>query len=405
MRTSQFIQARFNVSFHSIRTFRNARVAAIRADGMCSSFEFNFDRWHDAHAVGDYKSIVSFITLFSESVMVRFAPFIVLVLACTSFAQTPPSTPSDAAAPKAALTVKAPETYDPARLPDDQYGRMVRYGKELTDRTFAYIGPEVKNPAMRYAGNNLACSSCHELSATKAFAIPWVGVYASFPRYQAREDEIGTLEDRINGCMERSMAGKRLPFDSREMKAFVTYMQYLAQGVPVGTKVKGQGLPPFDEPDRRADPAAGSTVFKDKCAACHGADGAGVRAGPEGSASGYAFPPLWGKDSFSNGAGTNRMLTVSAFIKNNMPRDTTYLQPQLTDDETYDVAAFVLSHDRPVKQGLEADFPARWNKPVDAAYAPYVDGASADQHRYGPFEPLREKMEALKPQLMKGGVK
>ena len=309
------------------------------------------------------------------------------------------------AAPTGAFVIRPAEAYDTSKLPDDHYGRLARYGKELTDRTFAYIGPEVKNTKMRFAGNNLACASCHQASATKKFAIPWVGAHATFPQYRAREDEVSTVEERINGCMERSMAGKKLPLDSREMKAFVTYMHFLSKDVPTGGKVEGQGLPPFKAPNRRADPAAGSTVYAEKCASCHGAEGAGLRAGAPGSATGYTFPPLWGKDSFNNGAGMSRLLFASSFIKTNMPQGAQYGQPQVTDDEAYDVAAFVLSHPRPVKAHLERDFPGRWNKPVDSAFPPYVDGAPADQHKYGPFGPLQDNMKALKDTLMKSSAK
>lgn len=307
--------------------------------------------------------------------------------------------PATASAPPSAskLSVGPPEAYDVSRLPDDDYGRMVRYGKDLTDRTYAYIGPEVKNPKMRYAGNNLACASCHEASGTKKFAIPWVGVHATFPQYRGRENQVSTVEERVNGCMERSMAGKALPLGSKEMKAFVTYMHFLSKGVPVGAKVEGQGVPPFSPPNRRADTVAGGQLFAGKCASCHGANGAGIRGGALGSATGYTIPPLWGPDSFNHGAGMNRLLTASAFIKANMPLGTTHDQPQLSDDEAYDVAAFVLSHGRPLKAHTERDFPARWNKPVDAAFPPYVDGASADQHRYGPYPPLQENMKKLKP--------
>ena len=45
-----------------------------------------------------------------------------------------------------------------------------------------------------------------------------------------------------------------------------------------------------------------------------------------------------------------------------------FTQYVLTDDEAFDVAAYVLSQPRPVKAGLDKDFPARWNKPVDAAF-------------------------------------
>ncbi|MFY4754910.1 c-type cytochrome [Campylobacter jejuni] len=33
-----------------------------------------------------------------------------------------------------------------------------------------------------------------------------------------------------------------MPSDAPEMKAMLTYMQWLSQGVPVGAKIEGQGL-------------------------------------------------------------------------------------------------------------------------------------------------------------------
>jgi thiosulfate dehydrogenase len=297
--------------------------------------------------------------------------------------------------------IKDAAAYDVSKLPDDPYGRLVRYGKELTEKTPALLGPEAKNAKLRYAGNNLACASCHEAAGTKSFAIPWVGAHAIFPQYRAREDAISTLEERVNGCMERSMNGKPLPLDSQEMKAFMAYMHFLSKDVPVGTRVEGQGLPAYTPPARRADVQAGAQVYAGKCASCHGADGAGVRAGKAGDGQGYLFPALWGPDSFNNGAGMNRLLTAAAFIKNNMPLGTTHASPQLSDDEAYDVAAYVLSQPRPVKAGLDKDFPARWNKPVDAAFGPYVDGAPAEQHKYGPFQPLMENMKKLRPEAAK----
>lgn len=285
-------------------------------------------------------------------------------------------------------------------LPKDAYGELVRYGHELTTRTFAVIGPEVQERSMRFAGNNLACTSCHQNDATKPYAMPWVGVAATFPQYRAREDAISSVEERVNGCMERSMNGQALPLDSREMKAFAAYIHYMSRGVPVGAKVEGAGAKQIKVPNRRADLAAGEAVYARNCAACHGVDGQGQRRGKPGDAEGYVFPPLWGKDTFNNGAGMNRMLTAAAFIKHNMPQGTTHAAPVLSDDEAFDVAGYVLSKPRPIKAGLDKDFPARWNKPVDAAFPPYVDGASAEQHRYGPYPPLmdmaKQRAEAMR---------
>ena len=301
-----------------------------------------------------------------------------------------------------AQTEDAGKKYDVENLPNDHYGRLVRYGKHLSEKTFEVIGPEVADKKMRFAGNNLACTNCHQEAATKKFAMPWVGAQATFPQYRGRENDISTIEERVNGCMERSMNGKALPFDSKEMKAFATYIHFLSKGIPVGNTVEGQGLPKFTPPDRASNISAGEKVYAEKCAVCHGQDGAGLRNGKPGEAKGYTFPPLWGKDTFNNGAGMNRLLTAASFIKTNMPLGASHGQAQLTDDQSYDVAGFILSKPRPIKANLDKDFPARWNKPVDAAFPPYVDGAPAEQHKYGPFQPLFENMKRLKPVLDKG---
>ena len=167
----------------------------------------------------------------------------------------------------------------------------------------------------------------------------------------------------------------------------------------MGAQIEGAAVLQTAVRNRRADVKAGSVVYVAKCAVCHGADGlgkrAGKRAGKRGDAQGYTFPPLWGPDSFNNGAGMNRLLTTTRFIRQNMPLGASHTATVLNDDEAYDVTAFMLSKPRPIKAHLEADFPARWNKPIDAAFPPYMLGATADQHRYGPFPPLAEKQRQM----------
>lgn len=287
---------------------------------------------------------------------------------------------------------------DADKLPAGHYKDLVKYGKDLTEKTYAHIGPEVKDKAMRFAGNNLSCTSCHQGAASKPFAMPWMGVSASFPQYRAREDDISTVEERVNGCMQRSMNGKPLAFDSKEMKAYVAYIAFLSQGIPVGAKLEGAATLQSKMPNRRANVEAGAHVYVAKCAVCHGDNGQGQRAGQVGDAQGYTFPPLWGPDSFNDGAGMNRVVMATRFIKHNMPSGVSHDTTVLTDDEAYDVAAFMVSQPRPKKANLEADFPARWNKPVDAAFPPYML-ASPDQHKYGPFPPLAEKQKQMAEQI------
>lgn len=302
-----------------------------------------------------------------------------------------------AVASDAPITVKLVDhpVPDMNKLPPGPYKELVQYGHELTTRTFAHIGPEVVDVRKRFAGNNLACASCHQQAATKPFAMPWTGVSATFPQYRGREDDISTVEERVNGCMERSMSGKALPLDSREMKAFVTYISFLSRGIPVGATVEGAGMVQSKMPNRRANLDNGAKVYAAQCAACHGDNGQGVRAGQPGDAQGYVFPPLWGPDTFNNGAGMNRLAMATRFVKHNMPQGTNFDAPQLSDDDAYDVSAYMLSKPRPEKANLEADFPARWNKPVDSAFPPYMLGAPADQHRFGPFPPLAEKQRQM----------
>ena len=281
------------------------------------------------------------------------------------------------------------------KLADDDWGRTVRYGKDLVAKTASLIGPEVSDPAHRFAGNNLNCQSCHLDAGTKEFGLPFVGVYADFPNYRARSGAVGTVEDRIQGCMVRSMNGKSLPADSREMTAIVAYLKFLSSGRPVGAPTHGRGPGRMPELTRAADPVHGQAVYAQNCAACHGDQGQGQRTGAVGDAQGYVTPPLWGPDSFNDGAGMTRLINAANFVHDNMPNGVTWQAPALTTEDAWDVAAFIDSQPRPHKAKLDRDFPNRLQKPVDAPYGPYVDGLDPAQHKLGPFQPIRDAIKEL----------
>lgn len=281
---------------------------------------------------------------------------------------------------------------DLSALGDDPMGKLIKYGYALMTDTVNQIGPAASDPAQRFSGNNLTCQSCHLKAGTQTYAMPLVGVWGQFPQYRGREGQVGTLEERVNGCMERSMNGRALPLDSREMKAFLAYMKWLSAGIPDGAKLIGAGTLNVKEPARMANLGHGAQVFAQFCAACHGADGRGQRTGTAGP---YQFPPLWGPDSYNDGAGMARLLTAAAFVKHNMPLGTSYSSPLLSDDEAYDVAAFINNAERPQKSNLEKDFPIRLQKPVDAPYGPYVDKFDLQQHKFGPFEPICAELKEL----------
>jgi thiosulfate dehydrogenase len=223
-------------------------------------------------------------------------------------------------------------------------GELVAYGYRLVAQTFAEIGPNVSQASRRFAGNNLACQSCHLDGGTNRTGLPLVGVLKTYPKYSNRDGRVISLLERVNECMERSMNGHTLPADSREMAAFLAFMQ----SVNAPTPMKSEAAPAATQP---ADAARGAEVYARVCAACHRPDGQGVRIGAASEANGYQFPPLWGPDSFNDGAGMDRFDRAVGFIQHNMPRGTDASQPQLSLQEAWDVVAFLQAKPRPHFEG------------------------------------------------------
>jgi thiosulfate dehydrogenase len=289
-------------------------------------------------------------------------------------------------------------------LPNDAFGQQVRRGRDLVTATYAHIGPEVADPAKRFSGNNLACANCHLQAGTKKFGIPLFGLYWMFPEYTGRGGGEITLEERLNSCMTRSMNGRAMPANAPEMQAIVAYIKFLSTGVPPGEVLPGLGVGKMPELDRPADPARGQAIYASNCVACHNTDGSGIRRSLPTTDLGYMVPPLWGSDSFNDGAGMARLITAANFIHFNMPHGADYLNPQLTPEQAWDVAAYVISQPRPHKAGLDKDFPNLLEKPADTPYGPYADGFSEQQHKYGPFAPIRAAIARLKAEKEKEGA-
>ncbi len=216
-------------------------------------------------------------------------------------------------------------------IPKGQYGDMVRRGRDLFVNTQQLRG--------KYVGNGLNCVNCHLAAGRKAGAAPMWAAFGMYPKYRGKNDKVNTMEERIQGCFRYSMNGTPPPAGSEELTALVTYDHWLATGAPVGVKLAGRGYPKLAKPAQTPDIERGRRVFAANCAVCHGAHGQGQKAGGKS-----VFPPLWGKDSYNWGAGMHRINTAASFIKANMPLG----KPNsLSDQEAWDVAAFVNSHERP----------------------------------------------------------
>lgn len=228
-------------------------------------------------------------------------------------------------------------------IPSGEQGDLVRYGQTLILDTARHIGKSAADPAMRYAGNDLACVNCHLNGGLRPFGAPFVSTAATFP--MLADNRVVTLKQRVNGCMRRSMNGTELPEDSREMNALLAYFKFLGQGTPEGVRLAGMGLLPLPNPPLPPDVPRGEQVYASQCAGCHKADGQGERrAAP---AVGYSIPPLWGDDSFNEGAGMAKLDYAAAYVRANMPFGVRYQDPVLSLQQSWDVAAYMISKPRP----------------------------------------------------------
>ena len=216
-------------------------------------------------------------------------------------------------------------------MPKNEFGEMVLLGKNIFVNTQQY--------AKGYVGNGLNCTNCHLDNGRKADSAPLWAAYGLYPAYRKKTGQVDTIGSRIQGCFRYSMNGKPPALDSKEMTALVSYHYWLAKGAPTGVKLPGQGYLALAKPAMEPDVTRGAEVYKNNCALCHSANGEGTQA-----SGGFVFPPLWGKDSFNWGAGMHRVDTAAGFIKANMPYSRGGM---LTDQQAWDVAMFMNSHERP----------------------------------------------------------
>lgn len=277
-----------------------------------------------------------------------------MILAATTACQSPPSDATraqrDTTASALPLHVAAsqPLDYTPppeSDIPDDSLGAAIRRGRALLDHT--------TDGLPGFARGNIQCSSCHIDAGRTRAAAGLLGVAARFPKYMDRTGAVISLQDRVNYCFTRSLAGSKLPTDSREMTDIVAYLAFISTGVPAGAHVMGEGMPKM--PKLTGDTARGREIFRTVCAACHGAEGRGVAG---------SFPALWGTGSFSVGASMAREERAASFIRHFMPQNK---RGSLTDQQAYDVAAYVNAQPRPDSPAKSNDWPLG-GAPYDVPY-------------------------------------
>ena len=249
-----------------------------------------------------------------------------------------------------------------ATLDDSRLSKEIRSGFRIFTNT--------RGEAARFTPGRMSCSNCHLNAGQREKSLPLVGVVGMFPEYNRRSGRLFTLGDRIVDCFLRSqnatgtgVLDRDLPsLTAKEVLAVAAYLTWLSKGFEVGNNPPWRGQNAIATanliPIEKLDPAKGEAIFTDRCTTCHGADGQGVAIGDKKPG------PLWGADSWNDGAGAARVYTLAGIIRYSMP----YLNPgSLTDEEAQQLAAFINSKPRPAYPFKNDDY--RTEKlPVDAVY-------------------------------------
>ena len=252
------------------------------------------------------------------------------------------------------------------------------YGFQLIRNTAEHYGPGGR---INIRSNGMNCSHCHLDAGKNLQAIPLTRVYLQYPKYRDRSGSNESLYKRIKDCFERSLQSMAPDSNSREIQAITAYLKWLSENSPADSITRA----PVPYLVRAADSTKGSQLYAATCKRCHGQNGEGFR---EADHSSFRYPPLWGPNSYSTGAGMYQVTKLARFIKFNMPYDKPAGSLLLTDEEAYDLAAYINSQKRQTFD-ISHDWPVMSTKPVDYPFGPFADSFSADRHKYGPWLNLK----------------
>ncbi len=248
---------------------------------------------------------------------------------------------------------------DPA-LTDPRLSEPIKWGYRI------FVNTPHEAPGL--TGGKVSCSNCHLNAGQRERALPLVGVAGMFPEYNNRAARLISLADRVVDCFLRSENGAghgpdALPStSSKEVLAATAYLTWLSRGYAVGANPawRNRNAIAADKliPVGKLDARKGEAIYAERCTSCHGADGQGVQIGDKKAG------PLWGPDSWNDGAGAARVYTLAGILRYTMP----YLNPgSLTDEEAQEVAAFITSKPRPIYPYKDRDYVGA-KIPVDAVY-------------------------------------
>jgi thiosulfate dehydrogenase len=327
----------------------------------------------------------------SKNINIQLLVILMSVICTAFFLQNCKDGSKKNAAPAAVLRPVKPQWVvpDTNQLSNTKDAKLIKYGRSLIVNTSYFLGPK---GIIAHKSNGINCQSCHLNAGTKNLGNNFSLVVSSYPKFKERSGAMETIVKKVEDCFERSLNGKKIDSNGREMKAFVAYLKWIGKNVKKGTKPQGSGIEELPFLNRAADTLKGRMVYESKCKTCHGKNGEGIL---NRTALTYIYPPLWGVNSYNIGASIYRVSKFAGYVKNNMPFGADYKNKQLTDEEAWDVAAFVNSQYHPYKS-ISTDWPKLSTKPYDYPFGPYADHLfTKEQRKYGPYAPIKKYYASL----------
>ncbi len=97
-----------------------------------------------------------------------------------------------------------------------------------------------------FGGNGMTCEACHlnggiGSGSARGSTIPSLSNAATiYPRFEAKQNKVITLEEKVQNCVAGALRGKPPAFGSEQMTELVAYVTSLAQGKPLNMGGKPQ---------------------------------------------------------------------------------------------------------------------------------------------------------------------
>jgi thiosulfate dehydrogenase len=250
---------------------------------------------------------------------------------------------------------------DTFTYPKGKLGEVVKLGEDILLHT------DTNKLSKEFVGSKLQCVNCHRRKSgslhpgTTSKIGTFIGTATAFPAYSKRYDDVITLQNRIDGCFQRCLNGKKSVVNTKVGIAVASYITWLSNSLDINmssiaprtpSKIKfwSDSRKKFKKLFKKVthkNYLNGKRLYEKKCASCHGINGDGNG----------AFPPLWGKKdgkwlSYTADGSMAKLPNGATWIQENMPLGAS---KPLSDQEVVDITLYIDAQEREPYKGFKVE--------------------------------------------------